>query len=287
MLRSLIFSLLAFTTSLSQAQQLVTYPSTNESGGGIEVQATLTLPKPSSSGAPKMPAVVLLHSKGGAELAVTGQYAKALGDAGFVVIEPVLFRTSQAAPSAPLSNLQQTYDALKYLSQRDDVDAKKIGVAGFSYGGALALHAAAAWSQEAFAKGPGLKFAAHASAYPVCWVLTAYANGKRKTPLLPEGAFTKWSGAPIRIFAGELDDYDDRDSNACNEFVSGLPSDIQKLFSIQLYPNATHGWDQKSTEFYERAACKGRGCTNRNVSNPQVTQQSISDVLAFFNSVLR
>ena len=91
---------------------------------------------------------------------------------------------------------------------------------------------------------------------------------------------------PVKIFAGGRDDYDDKDPHACTEFISQLPATQQAVFSVQLYPEATHGWDQKSVAFYEKLACKGRGCTNSNEANPKITQQSINDLIEYFGKAL-
>lgn len=96
-----------------------------------------------------------------------------------------------------------------------------------------------------------------------------------------------WTGAPVRIFAGARDDYDDRDPEACNEFVASLPEEARKHFSIHVYPGATHGWDQKDADFPEKIACKGNGCNVHNRANPGVTKQSIADLVSFFSETLR
>jgi dienelactone hydrolase len=199
--------------------------------------------------------------------------------------QAILTLPKNALPAAR-SNLRAVYDALAYLVGRDDVDGKHVGVAGFSYGGQLALHAAAAWAQQAYAKSPEQKFAAHAPFYPVCWAFSAFAQGSRKSPPLPEDAFARWTGAPVKIFAGGKDDYDDRDPGACADFVASLPAAHRPAFSVQLYPEATHGWDQRSATFYENSACKGKGCWNHNDSNADVTRRSIADLVDFFRKTL-
>jgi len=264
------------------AQQLVTYKSSDAAGQPIEVAAMLTLPATPLPAGTRGPAVVLFHSGWGWETPVTAQYAKALSAAGFTVLEPRIFPNDKAPAPRPFSVTQIAYDALGLLAGRDDVDPRRVGIAGFSWGGQLALHTAAAWAQAAHAPRPDLKFAAHAPFYPVCWAFTAFAQGKRKTPGLPDDAFTKWTGAPVRIFAGGKDDYDDEDPAACAEFVSALPAEYRSTFSVRVYPEATHGWDQDSARFYVNAACKGRGCWNINQSNAEVTRQGIRELVEFF-----
>ena len=281
-----VIVLLLLWCTQAAAQELVKYSSTDPGGFAVEVAAVLSVPKKPSQVSQKFAAVILLHSKGGWEYPVTEQYAKALSEAGFLVLEPRLFANPASAPAVGTTLLPMVYDALRYLSGRDDVDGKRIGIAGFSYGGALALHSAAAWTQVAHAKSPDLKFAAHAPFYPTCWAFSAFTQGKRKTPGIPVDALTNWTGAPVKIFAGGRDDYDGKDPNACAEFISHIPAAYQSSFSVQIYPEATHGWDQKSASIYESSACKGRGCTNTNEANPKITQQSIKDLTEFFRKAL-
>lgn len=286
MLRISILGMLLGCVSLVQAQQIVTINQATLTNDSAKMPATLTLPKASGPDGIRRPAVVLLHSAGGWEWAVTEQYAKALGDAGFVVLEPRLFANAGTAP-APLTLMPWVYGALQYLASRDDVDPKRIGVAGFSLGGLLALHSAASWTQQTYAGQANLKFAAHAPFYPVCWGFLAVSQGKRRPPALPVNAFATWTGVPVKIFAGGKDDYDGREPAVCGQFVASLPAEFQKSFSVQVYPDATHGWDQKSASFHESFACKGSGCTVRNESNPTITAQSIADLVAFFKMALQ
>src|SRR4029077_2939994 len=95
------------------------------------------------------------------------------------------------------------------------------------------------------------------------------------------------TGAPVRIFAGGKDDYDDRDPNACQEAIDSLPESARNWFSVTVYPSATHGWDQRSgAMFYEAIACKGRGCYNSNAPDPQVARQSIKDLIEFLGTAM-
>ena len=279
-------TLLLLWCTQPHAQELIRYPSTDPGGNAVEVIAAISVPRELPKNGEKFPAVVLIHSVGGWSNPVTEQYAKALSESGVLALEPRLFQTRASAPAVGITVLPMVYDALRYLAERGDVDSKRIGVAGFSFGGAVALHSAAAWAQAAYAKRPDLKFAAHAPFYPSCGLFSAFAQGKRKTRGLPADALTQWTGAPVKIFAGGRDDYDDRDPNACAELISLLPASHQPAFSVQLYPDATHAWDQRSASFYEPSACKGRGCVNTNESNPEVTRQSVKDLVDFFEKTL-
>ena len=277
-----LVTLLLMLCMQSHAQELVKYLSTDPNGNAVEVTAAISIPKELPKNGQKLSAVVLLHSVGGWAYPVTEQYAKALSEAGVLALEPRLFQNRASAPTVGVTLLPMVYDALRYLAERGEVDSKRIGIAGFSFGGAVAPHSAAAWAQATYAKNPDLKFAAHAPFYPSCGLFSAFAQGKRKTPGIPTNALTKWTGAPVKIFAGGRDDYDDRDPNACAELISLLSPTYRSIFSVQFYPQATHAWDQQSASFYDRSACKGRGCVNTNEASPEVTRQSIKDLLDFF-----
>ncbi|HYD55836.1 MAG TPA: dienelactone hydrolase family protein [Burkholderiales bacterium] len=270
---------LALLLPLAQAQDTVRFPSTPwpARGSAQEARAVLTLP-PDGEGQ-RRPAVVLVHTSGGSQHLVTGRYAKALAQAGFVALEPVLFETSTQASSRPgIDYLPIVYGALHYLAARPDVDAERIALAGFSLGGFLSVMSAT--SPVADQLGQGKRFHAHAPFYPSCWVFSDILDGRNKQA--SPARLARWTGAPVRIFAGGKDDYDARDPKACDEFVGKLPEDARRHFSVQLYPEATHGWDHvRGLTFYEPKACKGRGCNNQNVPDEETTRRSIADLMAF------
>jgi uncharacterized protein len=269
------------------SQEIVNFAAVEVSGGDSneKVEAALSLPANRVPGG-KLPAVVLLHSAWGwSEEGVTGRYAEALSKAGFAALEVHMFPSANAMKQGgPVSYLPYAFGALKYLSTRADVDPRRIGVAGYSYGGLLALVMATTWAAERFGNG-GARFSAYAPFYPICWILKANAKG-RQSPV-PTDAWAHWTGAPVRIYAGALDDYDDKDPGACQDAVDALPESERKAFSVRVFPNATHGWDQtRSASFYEKLACKGRGCDNVNRQNPEATEESVKDLIDFMNRAM-
>jgi dienelactone hydrolase len=177
--------------------------------------------------------------------------------------------------------LPHLFGSLKYLATRPGIDPKRITVAGFSFGGMLALMSATRWANDTYGK-PDLRFAAHAPFYPVCWLFKANLQS-RQSPV-PSVAWLEWTGAPIRIFAGAADDYDDRDPDACQDFVNAIPEAQRQAFSVRVYPDASHGWDQPmGASFYVKSACKGKGCYNRNSPDRTITEQSTRDLIEFLS----
>lgn len=274
----------------AHAQETVSFASSsagNTLSGSERVDAIFTKVNLASP-AGKLPAVILLHSGWGWSDEHEGftDYAKVLQKGGFATLELHMFPTSGSGKGGgPAAYLPELFGALNYLSGRPDVDPARIGVTGFSFGGLLALVSATSWANKTYAVG-GQTFKAFAPFYPICWVVKANIEG-RKSPV-PAEAWLEWSGAPVKIFAGGNDDYDDRDPNACHDAVQALPETQRRFFSIQMYPNATHGWDQrKSANFYEKLACKGRGCINSNQPNSEITQISIKDLIDFMSANLK
>lgn len=286
--RILAGCLLGYMPFVVHAQELVYFPAaqTSVSPGSEKVEAIYSRPSTQSAGV-KSPAIVLLHSAWGwsDEHEGTYAYAQALQKAGFATLELRMFPTHGSAKAGgPAAYLPELFGSLNYLASNPDIDPKRIGVAGYSFGGLLALVAATTWANKTYGKS-GQQFAAHAPFYPICWVLKANAQG-RKSPV-PTDAWMEWTGAPIRIYAGANDDYDNRDPKSCEDAVKALPESQQRAFSIQVYPDATHGWDQKKgASFFEKLACNGRGCNNTNQPNRQVAEQSTKDLIEFMSSNL-
>ena len=286
--RFLAGCLVGYMPFVVYAQELVSFPAaqTSSGSGSEKVEAIYSRPSTQNVGA-KLPAIVLLHSAWGwsDEHEGTSNYAQALQKAGFATLELRMFPTHGSAKTGgPAAYLPELFGSLNYLASNPDIDPKRIGVAGYSFGGLLALVAATTWANKTYGKS-GQQFAAHAPFYPICWVLKANAQGRRSP--VPTDAWMEWTGVPIRIFAGAIDDYDNRDPKSCADAVKALPESQQRVFSVKVYPQATHGWDQKKgASFFEKLACNGRGCNNTNQPNSQVADQSTKDLIEFMSSNL-
>jgi hypothetical protein len=113
-----------------------------------------TASKPSRAGADKVPAVVLVGGSGPIDrdgvafgIPILGEIAGALADAGFIVMRYDKRGIGQSGGRAESAGLADYADdvraAVRTLSKRKDVDAKRIAVIGHSEGGEVALLAAA------------------------------------------------------------------------------------------------------------------------------------------------
>jgi uncharacterized protein len=113
-----------------------------------------TLSRPADPGTARLPAVVLVAGSGPADrdsvafgIPVLGEVAGALADAGFVVVRYDKRGIGQSGGRAEAAALTEYADdvraVVKMLSDRKDIDPKRIAVVGHSEGGLVALMAAA------------------------------------------------------------------------------------------------------------------------------------------------
>jgi dienelactone hydrolase len=244
----------------------VTYPAPT---ADLTIPGTLLAPVASGP----VPAVVIAHGSGGVD--GRGDYhAEALNRAGIATLEIDMWgpRGLKGGPRGRPRRLAETYPdvygALKFLVQRPDVDAARIGIMGFSWGGALALAAASARLTEQFTGGIP-KFAAHVAFYPTCW------------SFLPRAAELTMTGAPVKILVGDKDDYDAPD--ACPRLIDALPPESRALVALSVYPGGYHGWDasQRAT-FFDPSAALGKGGQVRFFPDGKLAERSRRETVEFF-----
>ncbi|NVK25492.1 MAG: dienelactone hydrolase family protein [Gammaproteobacteria bacterium] len=133
-------------------------------------------------------------------------------------------------PEAPHETLPDAYSALVYLAQHPSIDADKIALMGFSWGGVVSMLTATNAIDSAF--NLPFRFAAHIAHYPVCY---AYNQ-------IPGFDFSNLTGAPVLIQTAELDDYDF--PGACELMVSQIPESDQQVVTVIEYPDVYHTWDR-------------------------------------------
>jgi len=183
----------------------------------------------------RYPAVVVVHTIAGYNEANEGQYAAELRKAGFATLTYDSFAArgatglalSRSGPGLWPSGVADAYAALRLLASDPRIDADRIAIVGFSYGGEVA-HLA---SLEVFraALDPGqARFAAHVAYYPA-GVFGAVAE---------PGAYT---GSPILLLLGGKDDNLPAakiESYLAYAKAAGSPVPIETV----TYPNAYHAW---------------------------------------------
>lgn len=251
---------------------LVSYR-TPDPAAPLTVRGTLRIPK---TAADRTPAVLILHGSGGVD--GRGAYhAEALNEAGIATLEIDMWgaRGLKGGPSGRPKSLAETlpdtYGALLFLADTQGVDPQRIGVMGFSWGGGLSLLTASAALTETWTGGRA-KFAAHAPFYPVCWAALRRYHER----------FSSVTGAPVHIFAGERDDYDEPDT--CQKFLDSLGDEPRKAFALTVYPGATHGWDGqgRGVTFHDPNGALGKGAQVRLYPDARVAARSRREAVAFF-----
>ncbi len=226
-----------------RAGQAVTFPSHSpftpaDIGAGVdrdpptEGRGLLFMPDGASREAPA-PAVVLLHGASGVQEEREVTYARQLatmGAAGLVVDSFGSRRDRATGFIDRLLNISETmvvadaYAALAYLAGRGDVDADRVALVGFSYGGMAAVYAA--YAQLAGRLAPdGLRFAGHVAFYAPC---VARFEDPRTT------------GAPVLLLYGGRDS--STDPRRCAEIAGDLRAGGSVVDTI-VYPEAVHQWD--------------------------------------------
>jgi dienelactone hydrolase len=229
---------------------------------------------PSPSG--RLPAVVIVNSTPGFD-GRGAFYAQAFNEAAIATFEIDMFQ-GRGAPASARHNMPHVYAALRYLSRHARVDAERVGVMGFSYGGTIAMLAASEELARRYG-GAGLRYAAHLALYPICWRQRGVLAGKSRT--LAPGIYRRVTGAPVHILVGSEDGYDGQDS--CTLFLSEMHPAARQSFALTVYEGATFAWDSRfGWATYEAGGRQGQGGVVTVVADPEVADRSRAFALGFF-----
>ncbi len=182
------------------------------------------------------PAVVICHGSDGVD--GRGEFhTTALNAAGIATLEIDMWaargtaRGAAARPGSPVETLPDAFAALRFLARQPEIDPRRIGIMGFSWGGVVTLLSATRRHADILGEG-GPVFAAHSAFYPVCW---AYAR-------VPALALTDLTGAPILIQTGDADAYDAPDGG--ERLLAALRESGATNVSGVTYRGAGHGFDR-------------------------------------------
>jgi dienelactone hydrolase len=198
----------------------------------LTVPATLRFPPDARE---RYPAVVIVHTVAGYIEANEGHYAAELRKAGFATLTYDSFAArgstgvalARSGPGLWPSGVADAYAALRLLAGHPRIDASRIAIAGFSYGGEVAHLTAFAGLRAALNPGD-LRFAAHVAYYPA-GIFGAIAE---------PGAYT---GSPVLMLLGEKDDnlpVAKIQSYLAYAKAVGFPVPIETA----AYPDAYHAW---------------------------------------------
>lgn len=255
----------------------LTIPGVDLPGLGSVAKVTAVFGKPSGGKTP-FPAVLILHGSGG----VDGRgafHAKALQEAGIATLEIEMFPRGGRPREGTASTLPHAAAALKWLAVHSEVDPKRIGVMGFSWGGVMTVTMASKLVQERLGSDVPVPIA-FAPFYPTCTVMLRNTTNWRH-PLF--GWHVRMGESPMLIQLGTDDDYEVGD-RACDPMVAAWPESTRSSTSIIYYDGATHGFDTQmpSTSFFDHFARGGKGGQVRFFPSPRDAEAARNVVVAFF-----
>ncbi len=225
-------------------------------------------------------AVVIAHGSSGPDSRGPA-YAEALGEAGISSLEIDMWRPRGLKggldrPKSVADTFPDVFGAFRYLTTRPEFDALRIGILGFSWGGALSMLTATRSVSRRYLRN-GERFAAHAPLYPVCWLYNRVEGYE----------FRDLTGAPILLQCGAADDYDAPD--AAKILLDGLDSSDRASLQVIVHPGATHAFDQVGEPeriVTDPFAHQGRGGDVRFTPNPEAARAARSATAAFFRRTL-
>jgi uncharacterized protein len=253
---------------------LVAFPITALDGKPLMAMGKLQIPRNLKG---RAPAVLILHGSAGID-SRGSMHALDLNRAGMVTLELDLWGPRGFSGGAgsrskhPNENLPDVYGAYDYLAALPNVDAERIGITGFSWGGVLSLITATRPVTNQY--GAGRRFASHLSFYPaVCWGLNK----------VPGFDFNTLNGAKVRILVGALDRYE-ADPESCPKMVAALEPRDRPLVSVKVYPNAEHGFNMLEAAFsyFDPYINQGKGGEGRSAPNAAARLDSRLEMVRFF-----
>lgn len=200
-------------------------------GKPVTLAGELRLP-PATPGT-KFPVMVMVHGSSGIGINVD-QWAHELNSIGVGVFLLDSFSgrgiTNTVADQGQLDHFAMLYDAyraLDMLASHPMVDARRIGIMGFSKGGVAGVYAAMDRFNNAYGSKKA-RFATYMAFYPVCY---QYRDDE------------KVDHKPIRIFHGEADDY--VPIAPCRDYAERLKAKGADI-TVTGYPDSYHGFDAQT-----------------------------------------
>ncbi|GAA4883273.1 dienelactone hydrolase family protein [Ferrimonas pelagia] len=194
---------------------------------------TLFMPEGASEDAP-VPAMILLHGSGGISPGREMEYGQMLADNGYAAFVVDYYAPRGASTEinymrrvlsvTEFDAIADSYGALKLLRTHPEIDASKIGVGGYSYGGMAArLGMDDRIRQALIGDAPG--FAAHVDYYGPC-----FQNLKSD----------KITGGPLLTLRGTEDA--SNDLAACVEREQEIEA-VGNVVEAHVYEGAGHAWE--------------------------------------------
>jgi uncharacterized protein len=273
-------------SSLAAAQpeapgEPVTIPGATVSSWSVkEVRGRFGRPAGSTA---KVPAVLILHGSGG----VDGRgafHAMALQEAGLATLEITMFAPRGRPREGHGATMPHAAAALGWLAARSDINAERLGVMGFSWGGVMTVLLSSELVQEQLGKDV-TRPVAFAPFYPVC---TNMARFLRSSRYAFPNAHTRMSASPMLIHIGTQDHYEEGE-RPCDAFVATWPAAARERTTVRNVEGATHGFDSQtgSRQFYDEFAFAGRGGNVHVIASHKDAAEARQAVVTFFVEQLK
>lgn len=213
-------------------------------------KGALILPEGASAENP-VPAMIILHGSGGMDPDREPEYARLFAEHGIAALildyysvrgvtsDSIYLMKTLSASDTDI--IVDAYSALKLLGSHPAIDAERIGVTGYSYGGMATRYTLDARVKEIIA--PEVPpFAAHIDVYGPCH----QTLGGGKTT----------GGAYLAIYGDEDNSVDVAQCQPVYKAIEAGGSTVEQL----LIPGAGHAWESKSRERKEYDFPYIRGC---------------------------
>ena len=228
---------------------------TKPPGTMLTIQGKLSVPAETGGwqhgnghhGKRRLPAVLIVHGSAGID-SRGDFYEAALNEAGIATLQIDMwqargYNAPGQRPAAIYLTYPDAFSALRFLSHQPNIDASRIGVLGFSWGGLVSMGAAERLYSSTY--GNGLTFKAHVAHYPVCY---AWNNAAlfAKLGLTPAQFGVQWinlTGAPVLIEVGSSDDYDNG-AGHCRALAQAVNPGNGNVVQVVEVPDSEHAWDR-------------------------------------------
>ena len=131
--------------------------------------------------------------------------------------------------------LADCYQALRMLSTHPGIDSRRIGIAGWSLGGTVALYSA--WEPLAESLAPsGERFAAHLSFYPAAHMRTEVQRWSKSPILVLHGSADDW--VPLKLLEGLVEDITPHGADIRVQVYDGAPHSFDSVEPVGFIPTA-------------------------------------------------